>query len=110
MTRAAATRFSVENQPSTRSQIPVPPALDVQTARERLSILSVQLGSQLESFVHIRTIDCHIAPYCPFVELDFAALFPPPSATSMDALLRQQKAPEEARPKPRLRAPASKVS
>lgn len=39
-------------------------------------------------------------------EQDLAALFPAPPATSMDALLRQQKT---ATPKPRLRAPASKA-
>jgi transcriptional regulator with XRE-family HTH domain len=41
-------------------------------------------------------------------EHDLAGLFPAPSATSMDALLQQQKA--AAKPKPRLRAPASRVS
>lgn len=40
-------------------------------------------------------------------EQDLAALFPPPPATSMDALLQQQKAAEL---KPRLRAPRSKAS
>jgi len=41
-------------------------------------------------------------------EQDLAALFPVPPALSMDALLQQQKA--EAKPKPRLRASASKAS
>lgn len=41
-------------------------------------------------------------------EQDLAALFPAPPASSMDALLRQQKA--TAKPKLRLRAPASKAS
>lgn len=40
-------------------------------------------------------------------EQDLAALFPAPPATSMDALLRQQKA--ASKPKPRLRAAASKA-
>jgi transcriptional regulator with XRE-family HTH domain len=41
-------------------------------------------------------------------EQDLAALFPAPPALSMDALLQQQKA--AAKPKPRLRAPASRAS
>ena len=43
-------------------------------------------------------------------ERDLAALFPEPSATSMDALLQQQRAAQAAAPKRRLRAPSSKVS
>jgi transcriptional regulator with XRE-family HTH domain len=41
-------------------------------------------------------------------EQDLAALFPEPSASSMDALLRQQA--QAAKPKPRLRAPRSPAS
>lgn len=41
-------------------------------------------------------------------EQDLAGLFPAPPATSMNALLEQQKA--AARPKPRMRAPASRAS
>ncbi len=41
-------------------------------------------------------------------EQDLAALFPEPPATSMEALLKQQKAVEAAAPKRRLRAPSSK--
>ena len=43
-------------------------------------------------------------------EQDFASLFPEPAATSMDALLRQQKAAQAAAPKRRLRAPSAKAS
>ncbi|WP_374942969.1 XRE family transcriptional regulator [Sphingomonas sp.] len=43
-------------------------------------------------------------------ERDLAALFPEPAATSMDALLQQQRAAQAAAPKRRLRAPSSKVS
>lgn len=41
-------------------------------------------------------------------EQDLAGLFPAPPATSMDALLEQQKA--AAKRKPRMRAPASRAS
>lgn len=41
-------------------------------------------------------------------EQDLAGLFPAPPATSMDALLEQQKAAAD--PKPRMRAPASRPS
>jgi len=43
-------------------------------------------------------------------EQDLTTLFPAPPAASMDALLQQQKAAEAAKPKPRLRASASKTS
>ena len=43
-------------------------------------------------------------------ERDVASLFPEPAATSMDALLQQQKAAHSMTPKPRMRAPSSKVS
>jgi transcriptional regulator with XRE-family HTH domain len=43
-------------------------------------------------------------------EREFAVLFPAPAATSMDALLQQQKAAQAATPKRRLRAPSSKAS
>lgn len=43
-------------------------------------------------------------------ERDLAALFPEPAATSMDALLQQQRAAQAAAPKRRLRAPPSKAS
>ena len=43
-------------------------------------------------------------------EQDLSALFPAPPATSMDALLRQQKAAEAIRSKTRLRATAAKTS
>ncbi|WP_375396443.1 helix-turn-helix domain-containing protein [uncultured Sphingomonas sp.] len=43
-------------------------------------------------------------------EHDLAALFPEPAATSMDALLRQQKAVLAATPKRRLRASSAKVA
>ncbi|MBY0283595.1 MAG: helix-turn-helix domain-containing protein [Sphingomonas sp.] len=43
-------------------------------------------------------------------ERDLAALFPEPAATSMDALLQQQRAAQVAAPKRRLRAPPSKAS
>jgi transcriptional regulator with XRE-family HTH domain len=43
-------------------------------------------------------------------ERDVALLFPEPAATSMDALLRQQKAVQAATPKHRARAPSSKTS
>ena len=43
-------------------------------------------------------------------ERDLAALFPEPAATSMDALLQQQRAAQAAAPKRRLRAPSSKAS
>lgn len=42
-------------------------------------------------------------------ERDLAALFPEPAATSMDALLQQQRAAQVAAPKRRLRAPSSKA-
>lgn len=42
-------------------------------------------------------------------ERDFAALFPEPAATSMDALLQQQRAAQVALSKRRLRAPSSKT-
>ena len=43
-------------------------------------------------------------------ERDLAALFPEPAATSMDALLQQQRAVQAAAAKRRLRAPSSKAS
>jgi transcriptional regulator with XRE-family HTH domain len=43
-------------------------------------------------------------------ERDLAALFPEPAATSMDALLQQQRAAQAATPTRRLRAPSSKAS
>ncbi|WP_272799741.1 helix-turn-helix domain-containing protein [Sphingobium sp. AntQ-1] len=43
-------------------------------------------------------------------EQDLSGLFPAPPATSMDALLRQQKAAEARRSKARLRATAAKPS
>lgn len=42
-------------------------------------------------------------------EQDLDALFPEPSAMSMDELLRQQKAAEAAAPKRRLRAPSPRT-
>ena len=43
-------------------------------------------------------------------ERDVALLFPEPAATSMDALLQQQKAAQATTPKRRARAPSSKAS
>ena len=43
-------------------------------------------------------------------ERDVASLFPRPAATSMDALLQQQKMAQAATPKRRARAPSSKAS
>lgn len=42
-------------------------------------------------------------------EHDLAVLFPEPAATSMEALLRQQKMAQAAAPKRRLRAPSSRA-
>lgn len=43
-------------------------------------------------------------------ERDLGVLFPEPAATSMDALLQQQRAAQVATPKRRLRATSSKTS
>ena len=43
-------------------------------------------------------------------ERDLEGLFPEPVATSMDALLQQQRAAQATAPKRRLRAPSSKAS
>lgn len=97
-------------------------ALGQQIRRRRLGIGLTQADAAKRAGVSYRTwrrleaegkasiddlVRAAIALRC---EQDLATLFPEPAATSMDALLQQQKATHATLPRRRMRAPSAKTA